>query len=98
MKIDIVFPYLDTMNIACTNVFCIYGNKEERIGSGVRSDSLVLQGRSPQPAGGEQQTQLTIYEHTEPLVLDGQRDGKGRRGLYIRLMGHQLSPYELYAA
>ena len=55
-------------------------------------------GHHSQPAGGEQQTQLTIYEHTEPLVLDGQRDGKGRRGLYIRLMGHQLSPYELYAA
>ena len=55
-------------------------------------------GHHSQPAGGEQQTQLTIYEHTEPLVLDGRRDGKGRRGLYIRLMGHQLSPYELFAA
>ena len=55
-------------------------------------------GHHSQPAGGEQQTQLTIYEHTEPLVLDGRRDGKGRRRLYIRLMGHQLSPYELYAA
>ena len=56
-------------------------------------------GHHSQPAGGEQQTQLTIYEHTEPLVgMDGRRDEKGSRGLYIRLMGHQLSPYELYAA
>ena len=39
-------------------------------------------GHHSQPAGGEQQTQLTIYEHTEPLVLDGRRDEKGRRGLY----------------
>ena len=40
-------------------------------------------GHHSQPAGGEQQTQLTIYEHTEPLVLDGRRDEKGRHGLYI---------------
>ena len=40
-------------------------------------------GHHSQPAGGEQQTQLTIYEPTEPLVLDGRRDEKGRHGLYI---------------